>query len=53
MCRQVTCRTCGKKTWAGCGRHIDQAMSGVPSTDRCPGHAKDRRAGLFARLFGR
>jgi len=38
MCRQVTCSTCGKATWAGCGQHIDEALAGVPAAQRCPGH---------------
>ena len=59
MCRAVTCRVCGKTTWAGCGQHVQQVMSGVPKADRCPGTHTDeeRRAargdGIFARLFGR
>ncbi|MBS2028124.1 MAG: hypothetical protein JST54_09495 [Deltaproteobacteria bacterium] len=35
MCSRVTCRTCGKPTWAGCGRHIEQALAGVPKEKRC------------------
>ena len=35
MCRQIKCSSCGKPTWAGCGMHIDSAMSGVPLPDRC------------------
>ena len=55
MCRPATCRTCGKTTWAGCGQHVDQVMRGVPSAQRCPGHAKDETAGggFLSRLFGR
>ncbi|HEX5534259.1 MAG TPA: hypothetical protein VFX33_11010 [Actinomycetales bacterium] len=57
MCRAVTCKKCGKTTWAGCGEHVDQVMRNVPSANRCPGHEKDERAaqggGFFARLFGR
>lgn len=58
MCRKVTCRTCGKATWAGCGQHIEQALAGVPRADRCsghksPGHEKEPARGLFAGLFGR
>lgn len=56
MCRAVTCRTCGKTTWAGCGRHVDQVMRNVRSEDRCPGHEKDETSasgGFLARLFGR
>ena len=29
MCRAVTCSTCGKMTWAGCGMHIEAVR--VPS----------------------
>ena len=57
MCSAVTCRTCGKTTWAGCGRHVDQVMAGVPSSRRCPGHAAqpgaERTGGWFGKLFGR
>lgn len=35
MCHRITCPTCGKPTWEGCGRHIDQALAGVPDDDRC------------------
>ena len=38
MCAPVTCHTCGKTTWAGCGQHIEQALAGVPAEQRCPGH---------------
>lgn len=40
MCRAVTCATCGKTTWAGCGRHVDQVLAGVAPGDRCPGHPR-------------
>jgi hypothetical protein len=55
MCRAVTCRTCGKTTWAGCGQHVDQVMRGVPTQQRCPGHTDSgpADAGFFARLFSR
>jgi len=45
MCRSVTCRTCGKTTWAGCGMHVDQARRGGPAAQRCPGHPKSERPG--------
>lgn len=35
MCSQVKCATCGKPTWSGCGRHIEQALAGVPPEARC------------------
>ena len=37
MCRKVTCKSCKKATWAGCGMHIAAALQGVPIPDRCPG----------------
>ncbi|HJB10177.1 MAG TPA: hypothetical protein H9786_06550 [Candidatus Brachybacterium merdavium] len=54
MCRAVTCRTCGKTTWAGCGQHVDQVMRDVPRAQRCEGHPDEStRPGFFARLLGR
>ena len=35
MCHRVTCRTCGKPTWIGCGRHVEQALREVPPEQRC------------------
>jgi hypothetical protein len=35
MCSRVTCETCGKPTWTGCGLHIDEALDGVATADRC------------------
>ena len=54
MCRAVTCKKCGKTTWAGCGQHVDQVMRGVSSAQRCRGHENDAPTpGFFARLFSR
>lgn len=57
MCRPVTCKACGKTTWAGCGQHVDQVMAGVAFSQRCPGHSAEKtaaRGGSFlGRLFGR
>ena len=53
MCRQVTCRKCGKATWTGCGQHVDMVMRGIPKSQRCEGHANDpKQPGFFAKLFG-
>jgi hypothetical protein len=53
MCRQVTCRKCGKATWAGCGQHVDMVMRGIPKSARCEGHANDpKEPGFLAKLFG-
>jgi hypothetical protein len=35
MCRRVTCKTCGKPGWAGCGAHVDAVLGDVPKRDRC------------------
>lgn len=59
MCRPVNCRNCGKTTWAGCGQHVDQVMSGVSKGNRCPGNhtSEEVRAakspGVLSRLFSR
>lgn len=53
MCRAVTCKTCQKTSWAGCGQHVDEVMRGVKKSDRCAGHADEApaRGGFLARLF--
>jgi hypothetical protein len=55
VCRPVTCKKCGKTTWAGCGQHVKQVMAGIPAAQRCPGHASDsaNSGGRLRRLFGR
>lgn len=58
MCRRVSCKVCGKPTWAGCGNHVEQALAGVPKKDRCPGHTDAERAeaagpSLLSRMFAR
>jgi len=35
MCRRVTCRKCGRPTYAGCGAHVEQVLGGVPPSERC------------------
>jgi hypothetical protein len=53
MCSAVTCRKCGKTTWAGCGQHVNQVMAGVPKSRRCEGHAKEpSEGGWIGKLFG-
>lgn len=53
MCYQTTCRKCGKVTWGGCGQHVQQALAGVPKSQRCAGHDNEPSKGFFASLFGR
>lgn len=54
MCRPVTCKTCGKTTWAGCGQHIASVKAAVPASQWCEGKHEEqpRKQGFFARLFG-
>ena len=35
MCQRVTCNACGKPSYAGCGRHIEQVLGDVPAEKRC------------------
>ena len=55
MCRAVTCKTCGKTTWSGCGMHVNQVLAAVPAARRCSGHpnAQGGPGGWLARLLGR
>ncbi len=55
MCRAVTCSICRKTTWAGCGRHVDQVMRGIPAAQRCRGHGDEATVGtsFLRRLFTR
>ncbi|WP_344310425.1 hypothetical protein [Brevibacterium samyangense] len=52
----MTCKTCGKTTWAGCGQHIADVKATVPAGQWCPGHQKEQRGsstgGFFSRLLG-
>jgi hypothetical protein len=48
MCMKVTCRECGKATWAGCGMHIDSALRSVTEADRCPGWRTGKCTGVQA-----
>jgi hypothetical protein len=35
MCQRVICSQCGKPTFAGCGRHVEQVLADVPPAQRC------------------
>ncbi|MDR2929489.1 MAG: hypothetical protein LBV06_01060 [Propionibacteriaceae bacterium] len=59
MCRPVTCRVCGKTTWAGCGQHVASVKASVPKGQWCDGRhtpeeisAAKASQGFFSRLFG-
>lgn len=61
MCQRVTCSTCGKPTFAGCGRHVEAVLGDVPRAERCrcreeaSEKSESERSGgkgLFAAIFG-
>jgi hypothetical protein len=56
MCHRVTCRTCNKPAWAGCGNHVEQALTGGPKSQRCTCTAAQKASqptgGFMSRLFG-
>lgn len=35
MCRRITCKSCGKPGFAGCGMHVEQVLAGIPKSQRC------------------
>ncbi len=59
MCSPVTCSTCGKPGWRGCGMHVEQILGHVPKDQRCrcreqPAAGKSGEAkGFLDRLLGR
>lgn len=57
MCYPVTCTTCGKTTWNGCGQHVDDVRRAVPASQWCPGHDDEPSTrsggGFLSRLLGR
>jgi len=50
MCRRVTCTTCGKPGWAGCGAHVDAVLGDVAPKDRC--HCAEDKASAKAAAKG-
>lgn len=53
MCSPAQCGNCGKTTWRGCGRHVDQVLARVPAHRRCacerPAAQRPSLKGLFRR----
>jgi hypothetical protein len=35
MCRRIQCESCGKPTYAGCGRHVEEVLRSVSLEERC------------------
>jgi len=55
MCRRVDCPKCGRPTFAGCGRHVEQVLGDVPPAERCrcgEAQAKDSAGASGARPVG-
>lgn len=50
MCQRVQCPTCGKPTWVGCGKHVEQVLRDVPKEQRCQ---CPRPKSFLDKLFGR
>lgn len=54
MCRKVTCNTCQKPGWAGCGAHVEAVLGNVPEKDRCAcGRGEQAKDSLFSKFLGR
>ncbi|WP_194793319.1 hypothetical protein [Raineyella fluvialis] len=56
MCRPVTCSSCGKTTWAGCGQHVASVKASVPAGQWCTcdrNAASSSTSGNFMSFFRR
>ena len=58
MCQRVQCSKCGKPTYAGCGRHVEQVLGDVPAEARCRCREETRPSdgpprSFLERIFGR
>ena len=42
MCRRITCRACGRPSFAGCGAHVESVLGGVPPAERCQCNGKKK-----------
>ena len=58
MCTRVSCSDCGKPSYVGCGRHVEQVLGNVPKGERCrcreaeAAQAEPERS-LLERLFNK
>ena len=50
VCSRTTCRTCGKASYSGCGRHVEQVLAGIPQSQRCACPPSAREGSLLSRL---
>lgn len=53
MCHPVHCRTCGKTTWTGCGKHVADVQARVPADQWCSGHDNHPNDGWLRRVVDR
>jgi hypothetical protein len=53
MCYPVTCKTCGKVTWSGCGNHVASVKAVIPAENWCDGHADAHGDSWLKRILGR
>jgi len=35
MCQRITCQSCGRPSFTGCGRHVENVLGDVAPADRC------------------
>lgn len=49
MCQPIVCKQCGKRSWRGCGQHVDIVMAGVPKSQQCTCE-RQSGAGLLSAL---
>lgn len=35
MCQRVNCASCGRPSYVGCGKHVEQVLGDVPPEERC------------------
>ena len=49
MCRRIQCESCGKPTYAGCGRHVEDVLRAVAVEERC-GCRSARNASVSAQI---
>jgi hypothetical protein len=52
MCQRVQCPKCGKPTWVGCGKHVEDVLRDVPVNQRCQCVREPPKPSWFSRLFG-
>ncbi len=59
MCSRVTCPSCQKPSFVGCGRHVEQVLGDVPRDERCkcreqgaPSGGGDGGQGFWKRILG-